>query len=80
MEKVRGIRDSRVVKIGRPSACCSRPTFSGVSVVEDVTDAEAEQIVAFLESLTGEGPEITLPSLPVETNATPRPSSEIVVQ
>ncbi|WP_229665359.1 hypothetical protein [Paracoccus acridae] len=51
-----------------------------MSVVEDVTDAEAEQIVAFLESLTGEGPEITLPSLPVETNATPRPSSEIVVQ
>lgn len=47
---------------------------------EDVTDAEAEQIVAFLESLTGDVPAVTLPILPAETADTPRPSSEIVAQ
>ncbi|WP_170864205.1 hypothetical protein [Paracoccus sp. SM22M-07] len=43
---------------------------------EDVTDDEAEKIVAFLGSLTGDVPEVTLPALPVETKATPRPVSE----
>ncbi|ARE41654.1 Cytochrome c551 peroxidase [Rhodovulum sp. P5] len=40
---------------------------------EEVSDDEAEKIVAFLHSLTGEVPEVTLPVLPAETSATPRP-------
>lgn len=39
---------------------------------------EVKAIVAFLESLTGEMPEITYPVLPPETAATPRPSGEVV--
>ena len=41
---------------------------------------ETDQIVAFLESLTGEVPEVTLPVLPAETATTPRPSAEILPQ
>ncbi|TCP42929.1 cytochrome-c peroxidase [Rhodovulum marinum] len=40
---------------------------------EEVSDEEADKIVAFLESLTGEVPEVTLPVLPAETATTPRP-------
>ncbi len=45
---------------------------------EDLSDQEADQIVAFLDSLTGAVPPVTLPNLPPETAATPRPTSEIV--
>lgn len=44
---------------------------------EELTDAEAVQVVAFLESLTGTLPPVTLPVLPPETATTPRPTSEI---
>jgi cytochrome c peroxidase len=38
-----------------------------------LTDREEDDIVAFLESLTGEPPAIQYPALPVRTNATPLP-------
>lgn len=47
---------------------------------EDLTEQEVDQIVAFLDSLTGTMPQITLPVLPAETDATPRPTTEIKVQ
>lgn len=39
----------------------------------DVTDNDAERIVAFLESLTGDQPEVVYPMLPPSTAETPRP-------
>ncbi|MFA5537689.1 MAG: cytochrome-c peroxidase [Gemmobacter sp.] len=45
---------------------------------EELPDAQAEQIVAFLDSLTGTVPPITLPLLPAETATTPRPTTEIL--
>lgn len=45
---------------------------------EELTDAEADSIVAFLDSLTGVMPEVTVPLLPPETRTTPRPTSEIL--
>ncbi|MAS07263.1 MAG: cytochrome C peroxidase [Ahrensia sp.] len=45
---------------------------------EELSDEEADQIVAFLDSLTGDMPEITYPILPAETGDTPRPTAEIV--
>ncbi|MCX8997896.1 cytochrome-c peroxidase [Rhizobiaceae bacterium BDR2-2] len=45
---------------------------------EEVTDDEANKIVAFLDSLTGRAPEVTLPILPAETDSTPRPSAQVV--
>ena len=47
---------------------------------EELTDTEADQIVAFLGSLTGELPEITTPVLPPETATTPRPTADILPQ
>ncbi len=44
---------------------------------EALGPGEADQIVAFLEGLTGTVPPITLPVLPPETASTPRPTSEI---
>lgn len=44
---------------------------------EALAPQETAQIVAFLESLTGTMPEVTLPVLPPETADTPRPSAEI---
>ena len=44
---------------------------------EELTNADAEAIVAFLHSLTGTMPTITYPVLPAETRATPRPSGEV---
>ncbi|WP_421709424.1 cytochrome-c peroxidase [Algihabitans sp.] len=41
-------------------------------------DEEAAAIVAFLDSLTGEVPEVPVPALPPETATTPRPTAEIV--
>jgi cytochrome c peroxidase len=45
---------------------------------EELSDDETAKIVAFLDALTGELPEITTPVLPPETAATPRPSAEIL--
>ncbi len=39
-----------------------------------LTDAEADAIAAFLESLSGEIPEIVMPELPTSTAGTPRPN------
>ena len=44
---------------------------------EDLTEDEADKIVAFLGSLTGEMPEVVYPILPAETAATPRPTGEV---
>lgn len=43
---------------------------------EELSDEDATSIVAFLDSLTGEMPEVTLPVLPAETAATPRPKQD----
>lgn len=45
---------------------------------EELTDEEADALVAFLGSLTGNVPEVTLPVLPAETSATPRPTAEVI--
>ncbi|MCW9042332.1 MAG: cytochrome-c peroxidase [Pseudopelagicola sp.] len=45
---------------------------------EELTDDEADKIVAFLGSLTGELPVVEYPVLPAETATTPRPSGIIV--
>lgn len=47
---------------------------------EELSDREADQIVAFLGSLTGDVPEITTPVLPPETATTPRPTAEVLPQ
>ena len=44
---------------------------------EDLSDEEADQILAFLGALTGDMPEVVYPLLPAETATTPRPSGEI---
>lgn len=44
----------------------------------DITDDEADKIVAFLGSLTGAMPEVVYPLLPAETAATPRPTTEVL--
>lgn len=45
---------------------------------EELQPEEAKQIVAFLDALTGTVPQVTLPSLPAETSATPRPITAIL--
>lgn len=47
---------------------------------EALADAGAIQLVAFLDSLTGALPEVTMPVLPAETAATPRPTVEVVTK
>ena len=44
---------------------------------EALAPEETAQMVAFLESLTGTLPEVTLPVLPAESASTPRPTSEV---
>jgi cytochrome c peroxidase len=44
---------------------------------EDLSDEEADKIVAFLGSLTGDMPEVVYPVLPAETASTPRPTGEV---
>lgn len=44
---------------------------------EELNEQEVDLIVAFLDSLTGRVPEITVPVLPPETDATPKPNGEI---
>ncbi|UWQ01739.1 cytochrome-c peroxidase [Aliiroseovarius crassostreae] len=45
---------------------------------EELSDTEVDQIVAFLDSLTGALPPQVAPILPAETKATPRPTAEIL--
>ena len=47
---------------------------------EEITDEETDQLVAFLNTLTGKLPEVTYPILPAETAATPRPTGEVMPQ
>ncbi|WP_371223889.1 cytochrome-c peroxidase [Roseovarius sp. 2305UL8-3] len=47
---------------------------------EEISDAQADQVVAFLDSLTGTVPEVTYPILPAETATTPRPTQEVLPQ
>ena len=47
---------------------------------EELTEAEADQIVAFLGALSGPVPAVTVPALPAETQTTPRPTAEILPQ
>ena len=47
---------------------------------EELDDQSADQIVAFLHSLTGTLPDVTYPVLPAETATTPRPSGEVLAQ
>lgn len=44
---------------------------------EALAPQETAQLVAFLDSLTGTLPEVTLPILPAETATTPRPASDV---
>lgn len=41
---------------------------------EDLTEAQVDDIVAFLGTLTGEQPEVEHPILPVRTSSTPKPA------
>ncbi|MCE6952150.1 cytochrome-c peroxidase [Cereibacter sphaeroides] len=47
---------------------------------QQMTDQEVGQVVAFLETLTGTLPAVTIPALPPETETTPRPTAEVKVQ
>lgn len=47
---------------------------------EEISDEAADQIVAFLDSLTGDLPSIEYPLLPPETGSTPRPTAEVLPQ
>ena len=49
--------------------------MSSAQLGTELTDAEASDITAFLESLTGEQPQIVHPTLPPRTADTPRPSA-----
>ena len=44
---------------------------------EELKPEETEAVVAFLESLTGTMPQVTVPILPAETASTPRPDSTV---
>ncbi|MFQ6371782.1 cytochrome-c peroxidase [Shewanella sp. YIC-542] len=48
-------------------------TMSDLQLGQKFTPEETTQVVAFLKSLTGEQPQITLPILPPSTAATPKP-------
>ena len=51
--------------------------MSATELGEELSEPEADQIVAFLGSLTGKIPAIIVPQLPAETATTPRPDLEI---
>ncbi|MER8627953.1 cytochrome C peroxidase, partial [Mesorhizobium sp. M1143] len=42
-----------------------------------LADEEVDLLVAFLNSLTGEAPDVAYPILPSETATTPRPVTQI---
>jgi len=45
---------------------------------QELSDQEVDDIVAFLKTLTGEIPEVEVPQLPVRTQDTPRPITQIL--
>ncbi|MFB2718567.1 diheme cytochrome c5 peroxidase CcpA [Shewanella xiamenensis] len=48
-------------------------TMADIQLGQKLTDKETKEMVAFLNSLTGEQPQITLPILPPSNKETPRP-------
>jgi cytochrome c peroxidase len=48
-------------------------TMADIQLGLPVSDAEADQIVLFLKTLTGKQPEVVLPALPPSTPETPKP-------
>lgn len=48
-------------------------TMADIQLGQKLTDKETKEMVAFLNSLTGEQPQIALPILPPSNKATPRP-------
>jgi len=44
---------------------------------QKLSEEDEGKIVAFLQSLTGQAPEVTYPVLPPETADTPRPTGEV---
>ncbi|QYK07545.1 cytochrome-c peroxidase [Shewanella mangrovisoli] len=48
-------------------------TMADIQLGQKLTDKETKEMVSFLNSLTGEQPQITLPILPPSNKATPRP-------
>ena len=44
----------------------------------DLSDDEIDAVVAFLDSLTGDVPEVVCPILPAETEFTRRPTGEVL--
>ena len=51
-------------------------TMADIQLGQEITQSEAESITAFLNTLTGELPKVTLPPLPPSTPDTPRPSTK----
>ena len=43
-----------------------------------MTDEEISKVVAFLDTLTGEVPQVIYPVLPPETDTTPRPTGQVL--
>ena len=48
-------------------------TMADIQLGQKLSDQEVKEMVAFLESLTGDQPQITLPILPPSNKDTPRP-------
>jgi cytochrome c peroxidase len=48
--------------------------MASIQLGNEVTDEEADKIVAFLKTLTGRQPEVVLPALPPSVPSTPRPN------
>jgi cytochrome c peroxidase len=47
--------------------------MADIQLGQSLTKDESKKITAFLRSLTGEQPEVTLPHLPPSTHSTARP-------
>lgn len=48
-------------------------TMADIQLGQKLTEKETKEMVAFLNSLTGEQPQISLPILPPSNKETPRP-------
>lgn len=48
-------------------------TMADIQLGQKLSNQEVKEMVAFLEALTGEQPQITLPILPPSNKDTPRP-------
>ena len=54
--------------------------MSDAQLGTELTNAQAEDIVAFLDSLTGDQPKVELPILPARTAQTPPPEDNVVLK